>query len=64
MYDQDIVIYRNAVNSGDGLHACHVADVDFGYPEGATDMGPLLAVLGGLHGAALVGAELALGLYI
>ena len=54
--------YRYAVDSGDGFHPGDVSYVDFRDPEGAADVSPLLPVLGGLHGATLVGAEFALGL--
>ena len=54
--------HRNAGDLGDGLHLLDAADADLGDPECAADVRPLLAALGGLHGAAAVGAELALGL--
>ena len=54
--------HRNAGDLGDGFHLLHAADADLWDPEGAADVRPLLAALGGLHGAAAVRAELALGL--
>ena len=54
--------HRYAGDLGDGLHLLDAADADLWDPEGAADVRPLLAALGGLHGAAAVGAELALGL--
>ena len=54
--------HRNAGDLGDGLHLLDAADVDLRDPEGAGHVGPLLSALGGLHRAAAVRAQLALGL--
>ena len=45
----------------DGFHLLDAADAHFRNPESAADVGPLLAGLGCLHGATLVGTEFALG---
>ena len=53
--------YRNGIYVDDRFHLLHAADVDLWDPECAADVRPALPALGGLHGAAAVGAELALG---
>ena len=44
---------RYAGYLGDGLHLLDTADGDLGYPEGAGDVGPLLACPRALHSSAL-----------
>ena len=51
--------HRYAGDLRDRLHLLHVADGDLWDPESAADVGPLGAGPGALHGAALVGTELA-----
>lgn len=60
--DQVPAALRDLGDLGDRLHLLDAADADFRNPEGAADVRPLLTRLGGLHGSAAVGAELALGL--
>ena len=51
--------HRYAGDLRDRLHLLHVADGDLWDPESAADVSPLGAGTGALHGAALVGTELA-----
>jgi hypothetical protein len=59
--DQVPTTLRNFRDLGDRLHLLNTPDAHLGDPEGAADVGPLLAGLGSLHGSALVGTQLALG---
>ena len=40
---------RDVGDLGDRLHLLNVSDADFGDPEGAADVGPLVARAGALH---------------